>query len=238
MRCRDAVQLAVAHIAELDAVAGVADIDAGAVEPDAHVRGRDVEPAVIERRQHDVVHRRARRDAGNERAHQQPRQRRVAVGEMIDVGLARAPDCRPRQAEPVEARIAGVARVGGGHRVAADREEIKRAALEAIGDLLAAAADLDEVIAIARALEDSRSFRAAVLPASGSRALSIQRRSVAPCSRPTTGNSAMNSASGLALRQPARGRRADRASRIAGDEHVAPEVSRGKNTPRDSPSEG
>ena len=46
-----------------------------------------IERPIVERRQHDILHRASRRGAGNERAHQQPRQRGVAVGEMIDVGL-------------------------------------------------------------------------------------------------------------------------------------------------------
>src|SRR5262249_21246406 len=61
--------------------------------------------------------------------------------------------------EPFEAWIAHAAQIGGGQRVAADPEKVQRAALKAVGRLLAAAAYLDEVIAIARGFQDSELFR-------------------------------------------------------------------------------
>ena len=118
-----------------------------------HSMHRTVEPRIVERREHDVVHGVAGRDAGNERAHQKPRQRRVAVGEMIDVGLAAVRSAGGRQIEPAEAGIAVFADVGRRHRVASQAEEAVGAALEAVGDLLVAAADLDQIVAIARGLE-------------------------------------------------------------------------------------
>src|SRR5262245_4120356 len=94
----------------------------------------------------------ALRDVGNERTHQKTSERGVAVGEVIDIRLARG-DLR-QQAQAVEARIAELAGVAGRHRVAPEPEEAERAALEAVRDLLAAAAGTSEVIAVARPLED------------------------------------------------------------------------------------
>ena len=120
--CRAATRCAApcAHIAELDAVRDVADIDAGAVEPNAHARAVAIELLVVERRQHDVVHGAAGRDAGDQRAHQKPRQRGVAVGKMIDVGLVPLRAVDRRKPKPAETRIAGVAGVRRRHRVAAE----------------------------------------------------------------------------------------------------------------------
>ncbi len=71
---------------------------------------------------------------------------------MIDVGLPRRRICR-RQPQPLEARIAQIACVGGRHRVAAEPEEAERAALEAVRRLRAAAAEFHEIVAVAGALE-------------------------------------------------------------------------------------
>src|SRR6516162_10238954 len=79
-------------------------------------------------------------------------ERTVTVGEVIDIRLARG-NLR-RQAQAVEARIAALAGVAGRHRVASEPEEAKRAALEAVCNLFAAAAGSGEVIAVARPLED------------------------------------------------------------------------------------
>src|SRR5262249_55851018 len=134
-------------------VGRVADVEAGRIEADADIARGIVEADVIEWRQHHVVHAVARRDAGDERAHQEPRERRVAVGEMIDVGLAAA--FALRQAQAGKARIAHVPRIGGRHGVAAEPEEAVGAALEAVRRLLAAAAVPDQVVAVARGLEDA-----------------------------------------------------------------------------------
>src|SRR5437879_6532865 len=115
-----------------------------------------IERRVVERRQDDILHRASRRDAGNERTHQKPRQRGVAVGEMIDVWLAATTGRWQPQAR--EARITHVAQVRRRHGVAAKPEEPMGAALEAVGNLLAAAADPDQVVAIARALEKFELF--------------------------------------------------------------------------------
>src|SRR5262249_48618615 len=79
--------------------------------------------------------------------------RGVAVGEMIDVRLAAALAAF-RKSKAGKARITHVAHVGGGYRVAAESEEAEGAALEAVRHLLAAAADLDQVVAVARGLEN------------------------------------------------------------------------------------
>src|SRR5207245_2207202 len=71
---------------------------------------------------------------------------------VVDVGLAAAAD--RRQAEARKTRIAVPAQVGGRHGVGAEPEEAERAALEAICHLGPAAADADEIVAIARAPED------------------------------------------------------------------------------------
>ena len=151
---RHAVELAVAHIGELDPVADVAHVDAGAVEADAHVAAVDIELGVVERRQHHVVHGAARRHRRNERAHQQPRERRVAVGEMIDVGLVHLRIAGVGQAEPVEARIAGFARIAAG---TASQPSAKKSSVRPWKQLATSslhAADLDEIVAIARLLEE------------------------------------------------------------------------------------
>ena len=152
MLARHAVELPSADVAELDAVAHVADVDAGAVETDAHAGTREIELAVVEGRQHHIFHRVPRRHGRNERAHQKPRERGIAVREMIDVGIVLLGIVRRRQAEPVEARIAGVTGLARRHCIASEREEVERAPLEAVGDLLVAAQDLDEVVAVARLL--------------------------------------------------------------------------------------
>ena len=141
-----------AHIADEHGVAGVADVDAGRVEPDAHILPVAIKPAVVERRQHHVLHGVAGRDIRQQRAHQQPGERGVAVGEVIDVGLPRP---RPhRQPEALEPGIAEIARVRGRHRVASEPEEAQRAALKAVRHFFAAAAEPDEIVAVAGGLED------------------------------------------------------------------------------------
>ena len=99
---RDAARHAGAHIADEHGVAVVADIDAGRVEADADILPVAVELAVVERRQHHVLHGVAGRDVRQQRAHQQPRERGVAVGEVIDVGLPRPLDRAgsPRPSKP------------------------------------------------------------------------------------------------------------------------------------------
>ena len=86
----DAMHRASAHVGDQHPVGRVAHVDAGRIEADTHVVRSQIEQIVIERRQHDVLHRAPGRDAGNKRAHQKPRERGVAVGKMIDVGLAAA----------------------------------------------------------------------------------------------------------------------------------------------------
>ena len=104
------------------------DVHDRAVEPQAHGRRRIVELAVVGAGGDHVVHVLAGNDSGNQLAHQQPRDRRVAVGKVKDVRLfflAR------RQTQPVEARVSeglvvvGTLIAGGrGNGFDADRPEI------------------------------------------------------------------------------------------------------------------
>jgi len=80
MARRDAMQLALAHVADVHAAVAVGDMDARRVEPDAHRSAVGVEPIVVERREHDVFHRGPGRRARHQVAHQQPGERRIAVG--------------------------------------------------------------------------------------------------------------------------------------------------------------
>ncbi len=171
----DAMQLVRAHISKLDADARVAHVDAGAVETDAHARSIGIELAVIEGREHHVIHRRFPRGAAghrgrDQRAHEEARQGRVAIGEMIDVGLGPLRAHLRGQPEPAKSGIVEGAQVLGGDRVAADREEIERAALEAVRHLLAAAADLDEIVAIAGLFQERDLLLAAL---AGKRVLAL-----------------------------------------------------------------
>ena len=179
----DAMQRAIADIGDLCLVAVSADMDAGRIETDADRLIAAVERAIVERRRHDVVHGVARRDAGNERADQEARDRRVAVGEMIDVGLLPRRVGAARELQAGEARIAEIARLGGRHRVAAEPEEAERAALEAVRHLLAAAADFGQIVAIAGAFQELALFASPTCrPAD--RARRRRARRSAPCSPP------------------------------------------------------
>ncbi len=59
-----------------------------------------------------------------------------------------------RKTQSGKAGITEAAQIERRHRVAAEPEEAERTALEAIRHFLATAAKLDEIIAIARGLED------------------------------------------------------------------------------------
>ena len=126
-------------------------------EPDADILPVTVELAVVEWRQHHVVHAVTGRDVRQQGAHQQPGERGIAVGEVVDIGLPR-PRAR-RQPEAVEAGIAEVARVRGRHRVASEPEESERAPLKAVRRFFAAAAEPDEIVAVADGLEDGALLR-------------------------------------------------------------------------------
>ncbi len=86
--CRDAMRFAIADIADTDRLAALTHIDHGRCETDADAAVVAIESIVVKAGEHDVVHGTANRYCRNERAHQQARQRGVAVGEMIDVRLA------------------------------------------------------------------------------------------------------------------------------------------------------
>ena len=150
-------------------------MDAGRIETDADRLIAAVERAIVERRRHDVVHRVARRRAGNERADQEPRDRRIAVGEMIDVGLLPRRVGAARELQAGEARIAEIARLGRRHRVAAEPEEAERTALKAVRRLLAAAADLRQIVAIAGALQNVALFRRATCPPADRSGAAVER---------------------------------------------------------------
>src|SRR5262249_23295856 len=63
------------------------DVDHGAVQAQAHERSIVVEPALVRAGGDYVLHALAGYNTGNQRAHQQSCDRRVAVGEMKDVRL-------------------------------------------------------------------------------------------------------------------------------------------------------
>src|SRR5262249_1804973 len=79
----------------------------------------------------------------------------VAIGEMIDVGLAvvRGGLGIDRKPEPLETWIADIVGVARRHRIAAEAEEALRAALEAVGGLLAQLHDLGQIVAVAGTFE-------------------------------------------------------------------------------------
>ena len=177
----DPPQHTVADVRHPDLATGLRDVHAGRLQAHADRLPVLIEPRVIERRLDHVLHRAARRNRGNERADQHPRQSRVAVREMIDVGLAPGGVGAARELQPGEARIAHVARLGRRHRVAAEPEEAERPALEIVGDLLAAAADLDQIVAIAGALQE-RLFFVGGLALLADRLRQRRAPEAAPCS--------------------------------------------------------
>ena len=79
-------------------------------------------------------------------------ERGVAVGEVVDVRLARGR--ASRQAHAVEARVTQFAGVRRRYGVAAEPEEAERAALKAVRHFFTAAAYPREIVAVARAPED------------------------------------------------------------------------------------
>ena len=233
----DAVRHVGAHIADVHAVAGIADIDAGRIEPDANGLAVAVELAVVERRQHHVVHAAACRHRRHQRAHEEACQRGVAVGEVIDVGLPRSGIRRHRQCQSLESGIAQIARVGGRHGVAAEPEEAEGAALEAVRRLLAAAAVPGEIVTVARGLQDRellvrRSAGERIAPAVVERQqlrlarIRDRERRYELGERPGIGETTCD----LVGYRRNGGSPATSTSR--------PKASRAKNTPRESPSEG
>src|SRR5260370_34420240 len=73
---------------------------------------------------------------------------------MIDVRLAPFGMVVGGKAKADEARITEATKLERRHRVAAETEEAERAALETIRHLLVAAAKLDQIVPIARGLEN------------------------------------------------------------------------------------
>src|SRR5262249_32906690 len=106
---------------------------------------------IVEMRQHHVIHGVAGRNVRDERTHQKPSERSVAVWEVIDVRLSCG---AARQAQAVEARVAQLAGVVGRHGVASKPEEAERAALKTVRDLFVAAAHADKIVAVTRPLQD------------------------------------------------------------------------------------
>ena len=144
-----AVRHSRAHVANEHTLGRIADVDAGRLEPDAHALAAPIELVIVETRQHHVIHGLAGRNFRDERTHQKPSERSVAVWEVIDVRL---PYGAARQAQAVEARVAQLAGVGGRHGVASKPEEAERAALKTVRHFFAAAAHADKVVAVTRPL--------------------------------------------------------------------------------------
>src|SRR5262249_34487179 len=127
---------------------------ASRVEPHPHIRVA-IKLAIVERRLDDVLHRVTGGDAGNKLAHQQPRQRSISVGEVIDVGLLPCGITGVWQGEALKAGIAEIANIGRRHAVTADAEEAERTALETVGSFLAQPADTDQIVAVAGRLQNT-----------------------------------------------------------------------------------
>ena len=150
---------------------------------------------------------------------------------MIDVGLLPRRVGAARELQAGEARIAEIARVGGRHRVAAEPEEAERAALEAVRDLLAAAADFGQIVAVAGAFEK---LALLVRRLAGQRIVPRRNRAPrsAPCSPP-------KSETRTRTRQAAWRCRAARCLRRCRGSPVTstsrPNASRLKNMPRERP---
>jgi hypothetical protein len=105
---------------------------------------------------HDVFHGRARRARGNQTAHEQPRDRGVAVREVVDIGFFRA--CRQRLALRAQARqVQGFARR---HGIDSDRPQIVGAGLQILEDVVVGLPILAQEIPIADVLEDVEPLRA------------------------------------------------------------------------------
>ena len=105
---------------------------------------------------------------------------------------------------------------------AAEPEETERAALEIVRHLLAGAAHLEEIVAIARALEDLE-LLVDRLARQADRAGPRRARSTAPCWRRRNGKSATKSRSGLALLRRRVTSSVTHRHLIAGHQHVASE---------------
>ena len=77
---------------------------------------------------------------------------------MIDVRLAPFRMIVGKKLQSGKAGIAKIAQVERGHRIATEPEKSERTAGKAVRHLLAATANLDQIIPIARGLEDPRFF--------------------------------------------------------------------------------
>ncbi len=89
-----------------------------------------IELAIVEAREHDIVHRGARSDGRNKLAHEQARDRRVAVGEMIDVRLFLFGGAAARERLALRLEARQVQSLARRYRVDADSPEIVRARLQ------------------------------------------------------------------------------------------------------------
>ena len=111
MACAQAVQrpIGVRDHADLDQSSPFTTRTTVLIEADPHRIARPVELLVARLREHDVVHAPPRHRRGHELAHQQPRDRGVAVREVIDVGLGqlggRLLGCRHRDARKSRIRV-------------------------------------------------------------------------------------------------------------------------------------
>jgi len=117
-----------------------------------------IERAVVKPGEHNVIHGVAGCGVRHKRAHQQPRQRRIAIGEMINVWLVPFRMIVGGKFKSGEAGIAEAAQIERRHRIAAKPKKPERAALKAVRHLLAAAANPDQIIAVARGFQKLRFF--------------------------------------------------------------------------------
>jgi len=134
MACPQAVQrpIGVCDDAHLDHSIAVYDADRRAHEADPHGIARPVELLVAGLSERDVVHAPPRHRRGHEFPHQQPRDRSVPVGKMIDVGLAQLGGgllgCRHRDAR--KSRIGIQPAVQRRKQVGRQPEEVASPAIE------------------------------------------------------------------------------------------------------------
>src|SRR5262249_5610669 len=136
-----------------DRIATLAYIDRGRLQTNAYFVVDAIERAIVKGGEYDVIHGVTGRDVRNERTHQQPRQRRIAVGGMINVRLTPFRMIVGWKIKSGEAGIAEAAQIERGNCIAAQSEKSERTALKAVRHLVAAAADVDQIIPIARRLE-------------------------------------------------------------------------------------
>ena len=148
-------ELAAVHVAHVDPAVAVPHAYGRALQPQPRRRAGIVETPVIEGCGHDVVHRRPRCDRGDQRPDHQPRERRVPVGEVVDVRLVHlgGRDGVDRQPHPREPRVARLVRVVRRDAVDPHREEVVGPALERVGRFVVQPPVPLDVVPVARGRE-------------------------------------------------------------------------------------